>query len=70
VLASMKRHSNWLSAPVIMLTGMRSTFHVETAKASGAYDVLEKPMALDEWFKIPGQIESGLVARFCSAAAA
>jgi two-component system phosphate regulon response regulator PhoB len=52
VLATLKQNSKWVSTPVIMLTGMRSAFHVSAARRAGAYDVLEKPMQLDEWLSI------------------
>lgn len=68
VLASIKRNSNWLSIPVIMLTGMRSAFHVNAARQAGAYDILEKPMMLDEWLKIPARFESALIPALCLAA--
>ncbi len=60
VLARIKRNSSWRSVPVIMLTGMRSAFHVNAATEAGAYDVLEKPMLLDQWLKLPLEVESAL----------
>jgi CheY-like chemotaxis protein len=68
VLATMKRNSNWLSVPVIMLTGMQSPFHVNAARQAGAYDVLEKPMMLDGWLKIPARVESATFPALCAAA--
>ena len=68
VLATIKKNPEWFSIPVIMLTGMRSEREVDAAKEAGAYEVLEKPMLLDEWLKIPVQINAGLQADLRTAA--
>jgi DNA-binding NtrC family response regulator len=42
--------------PVIMLTGVRSPFHVSAARHERAYDALQKPMLLEQWLDIPVKI--------------
>ena len=60
VLTTLKQSRQWASIPVIMFTGMRSPIQVESARQSGACDVLEKPMQIDEWLEIPAHIENVL----------
>jgi CheY-like chemotaxis protein len=68
VLASFRRISKFRSVPVVMFTGMSSPFHVNAAMQAGAHEVLEKPMLLSEWLKIPAQIENLLLPALRSAA--
>jgi CheY-like chemotaxis protein len=68
VLASLKRNSNLRSVPVIIFTGMSSPFHVNAAKKAGAHGVVEKPMLLREWLKIPARIQDALLSALLSAA--
>ena len=62
VLATFKQNPEWVSTPVVMFTGMQSASHSDSAKTAGACDVLEKPIDLDDWLKIPTRIETALLA--------
>lgn len=60
VLRGFKHNAEWASTPVIMFTAIQWPWHVKSARQAGACEVLEKPMDMDHWLKIPGEIENVL----------